>query len=115
VEEALLLISGAHGSKRSGCFFRFARDDIDNAINGVRPPDGAAGSTDDLDTIDVIHIGVLHLPTSAREEGGVHGAAVDENKHRARQPASETANTDRPFVAIDAGDFDAGSEAQSPW
>src|SRR6185312_3170588 len=112
IGEALFHIAAAGGNECAARFLRVLRNDIDDAVDCVWPPDGAAGAADDLDAIDVFEQGVLHLPVSACEEGAVDGAAVDQDEDGAGEPAAESANADRPFVAIDAGDFDAGRKAQ---
>ncbi len=42
-------------------------DDIDDAVDGVRSPDGAAGAADDLDAVDVVEQDVLDVPVDALE------------------------------------------------
>src|SRR4051794_12822346 len=53
-DAALLGVASADGSEGAvGVFGRFG-DDVDDTVHGVRSPDGAAGASNDLDTIDII-------------------------------------------------------------
>src|SRR5690606_13452377 len=48
-----------------------ARDDVDDAVNGVGAPQRPAGAADDLDALDVFKQDVLHIPEHAAEQGVV--------------------------------------------
>ena len=113
VEKALIFISSACGNERPTRFVGALRDDVDDAVHGVRPPDGSARSADHFDTIDVFEQRILHLPVGAIEKRRVDGSAIDEDQDRAIQSGAEAANSDGPMVGIDAGDFDARHRAQS--
>ena len=49
------------------------RDDVDDAVHGVRAPDRAAGSADDLDPLDVLDREVLLGPDDSAEERACRG------------------------------------------
>ena len=68
VDEALLLVAAAGGTSVPVGLLRGLGDDVDDAVDGVRSPDGAAGSADDFDAIDVFEQGVLHFPVGAGEQ-----------------------------------------------
>ena len=88
-------------------------DDVDDAVDRVRPPDCAARPADHLDAVDVIHDRVLHFPVRAGQERGVNGAPVDEHQH-----ATARAGVPKPRIpmdhlfAVDARDFHARREPQ---
>src|SRR5579872_5345187 len=87
-------------------------NDVDDAVDRIRPPNGASGATNDFNALNILEHHVLHFPKSAREESRVDGPAIDEHEHIAGQVASEAANADGPSVAIDAGDFDSRGETK---
>jgi len=61
-----------------------AGDDVDHAVDGVRPPEGRTGPADDLDPLDVIAQQVRHVPVYAGEERGVDGPPVDQHEQLVR-------------------------------
>ena len=93
----------------------FLRDDVDNAVNGVRSPDGAARTADDLDAIDVREHEILDVPVDTFKEGRVDTAAIDQDQQAIGELAIESANTDSPLVALLARDIDARDEAKKFW
>ena len=87
-------------------------DDVDDAVDGVGPPERAARSADDFDAVDVLEQDVLDFPVGAGEERRVDAPPVDEDEHRAREPAAEAAYPYRGLAGVDARDLHAGSQPQ---
>src|SRR5262249_44836073 len=79
IEEALLNIAAAAARHPPMGHAGALGDDVDHAIDGVRSPDCSSGPANYLNTIDVGEDGILHLPVSPGEQGGVNGATVDED------------------------------------
>ncbi len=111
IEKALLHTSTARGCEHALGFFGVLGDDVDDAIYGIRSPDGSAGSADDFDPVDVVHVGVLRVPIGAGKKRCVDRPAVDQNQNRTRQICSKAANSNRPVAAVDASDLDAGNQS----
>jgi hypothetical protein len=57
-----------------------ARDDVDDAVDGIRTPECGARTADHLDALDVLQHHHLLVPEDTREQRRVHGAAVDEHE-----------------------------------
>lgn len=87
-------------------------DDVDHPVHRVGAVDRAARAADHLDAVDVLEERVLHLPVRAGEERRVDRAAVDQHEDRAREPAREAADADRPLVRVDARHLHARGEAE---
>ncbi len=64
---ALLDISADHGSEGSLRFGSGLGNYVDDSVNGVRTPDGAAGSANDFDSVNILHHRVLHFPIGSGE------------------------------------------------
>src|ERR1700691_3540903 len=67
----------SHCPDQRGCsnalrICRSLRNDVDHAVRRIGSPDGAAGTADDLNAIDVVQRHVLHVPIDAGEERRVH-------------------------------------------
>jgi hypothetical protein len=71
-------------------------DDVDDAVDGIGAPEGAARAADHLDAVDILEERVLHVPEDAGMERGVDAAAVDENKEFVGRSAVEAAARDGP-------------------
>src|SRR5690606_33775338 len=96
-------IGGAaqHGQAALGGRGR-ARGDVDDAVDGVHAPQGAARTTDDLDALDVFQHQVLHVPEYAGEQRRIDRAAVDHHQQlvgRAVAAAVHAARADRVAIA----------------
>src|SRR5712671_1357004 len=78
---ALIYIAAAYGNERSAAFFGIVRDDVDDSVDGVRSPDGAAGSTNDLDPIDIFEQNILQSPINAGKKRCVHVASINEHQN----------------------------------
>ena len=81
-------------------------------LTAFAAPDGAAGSANHFDAVDVLDQRVLHLPIHAGEQGRVDGAAVDQDQHGPGQASLESADSDGPFGGIDLRHFHAGHQPQ---
>ena len=86
--------------------------DVDDAVDGVRAPERAAGPAHDLDAVDVLDGQVLHVPVHPGEELGVDDAPVHQHQQLRAEALVEAADGDLPLVGVDAGDLDAGRQAQ---
>ena len=51
-------------------------DDVDDAVDGIRPPRSAAGTANHLDALAVVHRRVLLVPEHASEHRSVKRSAV---------------------------------------
>ena len=112
IDEALLFVSSARGNQRSVGLFGVLGNDVDDAIHRIRSPDRTARPADHLDPVDVLHHGVLNVPIRPVEKGRINGAAVDQHQYGSRQIGPKTANSDRPYVGVDAGDLHARRQPQ---
>ena len=110
--EGALLVAGPGLEEGAMRLARTPGDDVDHAVDGVRSPQGAAGAADDFDAVDVLEQHVLDFPVGAGEQRRVDAPTVDEDQHRAREPAAEAAYPDRGLAGVDARDLHSGSEAQ---
>ena len=54
--------SAAGGKVGSLAVIGFFGDNIDNTVDGIGAPQGSAGTTNDLDPIDVFEQRILHVP-----------------------------------------------------
>lgn len=90
-------------------------DDVDYAIDRVRSPDGSTRSANHLYPVDIGQHRVLHLPVGSGQQRRVNRTAVDEHQHRPRQATSETADTDRPLIAVNLRDLDARRQPKRVW
>src|SRR6185369_15346734 len=97
------------------CLSSVLRDDVDDAVYGVRSPNGSTWTADDFNAIDIFERGVLNFPIGSSQQGCVNRASVDQNKDRPGEPAAETTNAYRPFVRIDSRDFDSRCQAERVW
>src|SRR6267142_1707121 len=88
-------------------------DDVDDAVDGVGAPERAGRAADDLDAVDVLHEGILHIPEDAGVEGGVDAAAIHEDQEFVGGAAVEATGGDGPGAVVDLGDFEAGGHTQS--
>jgi hypothetical protein len=55
-------------------------DDVDNPVDGIGSPNGAAGPPDYLNALNVLERSSLGLPIDAREERRIHAPSVNEYK-----------------------------------
>jgi len=89
-----------------------AGDDVDDAVDRVGAPQGTARSANHLDALHILDEHILRFPEYAGKEGGIDAAAIDEDEQLVGKLVVETAGGDCPFVGIDAGDLNAGDQAQ---
>jgi hypothetical protein len=64
----LLLVAASAGHEDIGRIPGAPRDDVDDAVHGVGPPQRAARPGDDFDAIDVLEQVVLHVPEHPGEK-----------------------------------------------
>ena len=88
------------------------RDDGDDAVDGVRAPEWAAGAANDFDTFDLVDGEIQRLPADAAEQRGVRRAAIDQQKHRAGEAAHRVPAGDGPFVGVPLAHVQPGHQAQ---
>jgi len=91
---------------------RCLRDDIDDAVDGVGPPQGGAGPADHLDAFDVWQHDIELLPVDPGEGRCVDRAAVDLYQELVGETFVEAAGADRPLVGVNARHLHAGDQAQ---
>ena len=72
-----LFVSGATGHVPTVGLLRTARNNINDAVHGVRTPKTSAGAAHDLDSLDVIEKEILRFPINAGEERSVDASAID--------------------------------------
>ena len=88
------------------------RDDIDDAVHGIRAPDRSAGSANHFDAFDVRYRDVLLVPYDAAEERRVDAPAVQHDEQLVRELLPEAANRDGPARGVDAGHLHAGNDPE---
>src|SRR5712692_5904788 len=67
-EGALVDVSAAAGHERSVGVFGVLGDDVDHSVDSVRSPDGATGTADHFDPVDVLEQCVLDIPPDTGKE-----------------------------------------------
>ncbi len=113
VSKALLLVASAGRCQNAVRVTGIFGDDINDAVHRIRTPNGAAGTADHFDPVDVVHVGVLHFPVGAGKECRVNGTPINQHKNAAREPVAKPANSDGPLVRVNSRHFDAGRKTQS--
>ncbi|KAF1858528.1 hypothetical protein Lal_00015045 [Lupinus albus] len=94
---------------------RVARRHVDDAVDGIHAPQGAAGAADHFDPLDVFQQHVRLVPEHAGEQRGIHGAAVDHHEQlvgRAVARAVHAARGDEIVGVAAARDLQVGREVQ---
>ncbi len=92
-----------------------ARGDVDDAVDGVHAPQGAARAADDLDALDVFQHQVLHVPEHPGEQGRIDRAAIDHHQQLvggAIVAAVQAARADRVAIAGALCHMQVGREPQ---
>src|SRR5689334_18949101 len=74
---ALVYVPGGCGSQSSVRVLGTLRDDVDDAVDRVCAPNGAAGPANDLDSLDILQQHVLHLPIDTSEERRIDAPPVN--------------------------------------
>src|SRR5487761_570432 len=80
VRRALVNIAAAERQQGPVGFLGVFRDDVDDAIDSIRSPDGAAGTADHFNPVNVFERGILRLPPDAGVEWRVNTAAIDQHQ-----------------------------------
>ncbi len=88
------------------------RQDVDDAVDGIRAPHRCPWSPHDFDAIDVVEHVVLKIPVDAGRDRRVDDATVDEHEQLVRPQPVEAARRHRPLVAIDLRHLEARHETQ---
>jgi hypothetical protein len=57
-------------------------NDVDNAVDSVRAPNGASRTANHFDSINVLKQRVLNPPINAGKARGISTAAIDEHQKR---------------------------------
>src|SRR5579884_511726 len=63
------------------CIRRILGDDVNHAINGVRPPNGSSRTANHFNAIDVSKRKILNIPKNTGKEWGIYAASVDQHQH----------------------------------
>src|SRR5690242_18580418 len=92
VKKTLFFISTGDRRQTACRVFCAFGDDIDDAIDRVRPPDSSTGPTNNLNAVDILKYRVLHLPVCAGKQWGVQTSSIHQNQHGTRKPGFEAAN-----------------------
>src|SRR5579871_3060994 len=87
-------------------------DHVDNAIHGVRPPDGPARATNHLNAVDVVHRNHLHVPINPRIKLRIYRPSIDEHENILGKLTAESANRHGPVVGINARHLDSRSKTE---
>ncbi len=75
------LIDAAGGAQEKPLSLRSVLgDDIDDAVDGIGAPHGAARAADNLDAVDIVERHVDHLPRNAGAYRLIDAAAVDQHQ-----------------------------------
>src|SRR5438876_12737 len=101
----LICVAAPHGSERSARIFGIPGDNVDDAVNGVRSPDGAPWAAYDFNPLHIFEENILEFPVHSGIERSVHTAPVDQHQHRLGVSVSKAAYTDRPCARIDTRDL----------
>src|SRR6185437_118266 len=78
--ESLLIGASAAANESSLRVRRFLRDDVDDAIDGIRSPNGGSGTSNDFDAVDRFQRNLLRIPKDTVEKRRVHGAAINHDQ-----------------------------------
>ncbi len=89
-----------------------ARDDVDDAVDGIGAPDGAAGAADHLDALDVGQDHVQGFPVDAGKQRRIDAAAVHQHQQLVGQLRGEAARADRIFLGAGEGHLQVRRQAQ---
>ncbi len=76
IGKALIEISAAGGHQRSMGLLGSFGDDIDDTVDSICSPDGAARASNDFDPFDILKQCVLDLPIDAGEQRRVNAPTV---------------------------------------
>jgi hypothetical protein len=113
---ASLDASGADIQQAALRLARLSRNDVDDAVDGVRAPQGRAGAADHLDPVDILGWNRLHVPINPAEQGCVDAAAVDQDEQLVRQAGVvsdvEAARRDRIAGRTELGHFQVRRQPQ---
>jgi hypothetical protein len=96
----------------AGRVARVARDDVDDAVDGVGAPQRCAGTADDLDAIDVLEHVVDRVPEHAGEERRIDRPPVHHDKELVRRAAIEAARRHGPRAVVAARHVHAVGEGE---
>jgi hypothetical protein len=87
-------------------------DDVDDAVDGIRPPEGCPRSADDLDALDVGQHDVELLPVHTGERWLIHRATIDLDQELVGESLVEAARRDRTLAGVDPSDLHPRNQAQ---
>ncbi len=110
---AALLVADATFGISAARIERAPRDDVDDAVDGVRAPHGRPGAADHLDALDVLEQRVRRVPKHAGEERCVDSATVDQDEELVTDRVIESACADCVLARVDARHFQVRREPQS--
>src|SRR5258707_4820213 len=112
IGKALIEISAAGGHQRSMGLLGSFGDDIDDTVDSICSPDGAARASNDFDPFDILKQCVLDLPIDAGEQRRVNAPTVDKHEHSSRECALESPHTEGPRIGVDPCDFNTRRPAE---
>src|SRR5207253_6453267 len=111
--EAVIDISASGLAVDSLRVRRVFGDDIDDAVDRIGSPQRRAGTTDDLDAVEIGEKDVLHIPQRSAEERIVDCAPIDQYERLVGKAAGEAAHPDRPGVRVRVADEHAWRHAKN--
>ena len=77
IDKSLIEISAPGRQQRPISLFGIFGNDVYNGIDSVCSPDGASGSSDDFNALNILEQCVLNLPVHSGEERRVNGPTID--------------------------------------
>jgi hypothetical protein len=98
----------AHPHKSAFALGGIARDDIDDAVDGVGAPQGAAWAAHHLDALDIDRRDILHVPEHPGVQRRINGTAVDQDQQLVGGSDVEAPGADRIVPGVDTPDLQVG-------
>ncbi len=110
--EIVLFQPVAGGHQRALGLSRLFRDDVDDAVHGIRTPKGSARSSDDLHTFNVFQNDVDPIPEDPPEPHVVDRPTVDHHQHLVPDDLLEPAGGHRPGARPDSSNEHPGNHPE---
>ena len=92
--------SRASRQRKSLGLFGGLGDDVDNAIDCIRPPNGAARTANHFDPLDVVKRNVHGIPKDSGGDGVVDRPSIDQDQHFVGVDVVKAADADGPAIAL---------------
>ena len=81
-------------------------------LTALAPHSRRSRTADDLDLLDVFQEHVLLVPEDSREQGRIHGPAVDQHQQLVREAAVEAAGADGPLARVELVHLQVGGQPE---